>query len=123
LPLFCIPGTGFEDDEHLLQLTARLGPLPDKLYRHWKTSSLYFTPERKLYNCQLGGVPEGEEPFMVQENSMEESFDEAAPELDEEEACRVKALIRRILQHDPAKRPLPAEILRDPWFCGEGSAL
>ncbi|KAK4108683.1 putative serine protein kinase [Canariomyces notabilis] len=90
LPLFCIPGTGFEDDEHLLQLTAR-------------------------------GVPEGKEPLMVQENSMEESFDEAAPELDEEEACRVKALIRRILQYDPAKRPLPAEILRDPWFCEEGT--
>lgn len=116
-PLFCIPGSEFEDDDHLLSLTARLGALPDKLFKHWKTSSLYFTPERKLFNCQLGGVAEGGEPLMVEQTSMEALFDQAGPDLDEEEARKVKALIRRILQYDPAKRPSPAEILFDPWFC------
>lgn len=48
---------------------------------------------------------------------MEELFDQAGPDLGEDEARRVKALIRRILQYDPAKRPSPAEILLDPWFC------
>lgn len=56
---------------------------------------------------------------MVEQTSMEEFFDEAGPELDEEEARKVKALIRRILQHDPTKRPSAAEILLDPWFCGD----
>jgi len=125
-PLFCIPGSESEDDDHLLSLTARLGALPDELFRQCKTSSLYFTPERKLFNCQLGGVAEGAEPLMVEQTSMEELFDQAGPDLDEEEARDVKALIRRILQYDPAKRPSAAEILSDPWFCeievGSGSS-
>ncbi|KAF4506568.1 hypothetical protein G6O67_006638 [Ophiocordyceps sinensis] len=116
-PLFCIPESEFEDDDHLLSLTACLGALPDPLFKYWKTSSLYFTPERKLFNCQLGGVAEGRSTLMVEQTSMEELFDQAGPDLDEEEASKVKALIRRILQYDPAKRPSPAEVLLDPWFC------
>lgn len=114
-PLFCVPGSKFEDDNHLLSFTARLGALPDELFRHWKTSTLYFT-ERELFNCQLGGVAKGGEPLMLEQTSMEDWFDQACPDLDEEEGRQVKALIRRILQYDPANRPSPAEILSDPWF-------
>ncbi len=125
-PLFCVPGSEFEDDDHLLSLTARLGTLPDELFEHWKTSSLYFTPERKLFNCQIGGVAEGDEPLMLEQTSMEEFFDQAGPDLDGEEARKVKALIRRILRYDPAQRPSAAEILDDPWFreieVGSGSS-
>lgn len=116
-PLFCVPGSKYGDDDHLLSLTAQLAALPDELFRHWKTSSLYFTPERKLFNCQLGGVPTGQEPLMLEQESMEELFDLAGPDLGEEEANRVEALIRWTLQYDPAKRPSPAKILSDPWFC------
>ncbi|CAG8391116.1 unnamed protein product [Penicillium salamii] len=115
-PLFCIPYSEMEDDNHPFSLTAQLGALPDELLKHWTTSSLYFTPERKLSNCQLGGVAPGEEPLILEETSMEESFDQTGPNLDEEEANHVKALIRWILQYDPAKRPSTAEILADPWF-------
>ncbi|KGO78238.1 hypothetical protein PITC_036060 [Penicillium italicum] len=116
-PLFCIPCSEMEDDDHLLSLTAQLGTLPDELFKHWTTSSLYFTPERQLFNCQLGGVPFGEEPLLLEQTSMEECFDRAGPDLDKEEAIKVKALIRWILQYDPTKRPSPAKILSDPWFC------
>lgn len=119
-PLFCAPWSKSEDnitDNHLLALTAILGALPDNLFKDWKTSSLYFTPERKLFNCRLGGVAPQKEPLMVEQTSMEELFDQAGPELDEEEGHKVKALIRWILQYDPAKRPSPAEILQHPWFC------
>ncbi|KAL4887801.1 kinase-like domain-containing protein [Aspergillus ambiguus] len=116
-PLFCIPGSEYENDDYLLSLTARLGALPDELFRHWETSSLYFTPDRQLFNCQLGGVAPGEEPLMVEQTSMEALFDMAEPDLDEEEAQKVKTLIRWILQYDPMKRPSPAKILSEPWFC------
>jgi serine/threonine protein kinase len=118
-PLFCIPWSGSEtdqDDDHLLSLTASIGALPEELYRKWKTAPLYFTPERQLFNCQLGGVPEGGEPLMVEQMSMEEMFDQAQPDLKAEEAGKVKALIRRILKYDPAQRPSPADILCDAWF-------
>lgn len=54
---------------------------------------------------------------MLDQPSMEESFDQAGPEIGEEEARKVKALIRWVLQYHPAKRPSAAEILADPWFC------
>ncbi|KAF2968431.1 hypothetical protein GQX73_g5125 [Xylaria multiplex] len=122
--LFCVPWYKSEvnrDDDHLLSLTTCLGPLPDELYRHWKTSSLYFTPERKLFNYQLGGVAQGAEPLMLeeQEQTMEKMFDEANPDLCQEEAHQVKSLVRRILQYDPEKRPSAAEVLSDPWFSNE----
>lgn len=53
---------------------------------------------------------------MVEQTSMEELFDQAGPDIDEDEAREVKALIRWILQYDPAERPSPAEILSHPWF-------
>ncbi|KAM0206373.1 hypothetical protein ACHAPA_009584 [Fusarium lateritium] len=118
-PLFCVPWSDSEtelNDDHLLMFEERLGPLPGDLYRLWKTSSQYYTPDRKLYNCQIGGVPEGEEPLMLDRLSMEEAFDQTEPELVEGEAGKVKNLIRRILQYDPSKRPSAVEILQDPWF-------
>lgn len=122
-PLCCVPGSDFEDDDHLLVLTERLGALPNALFEQWKTASRYFTPDRKLFNSALGGVKEGEEPLILEEKSMEESFDEAGPEIDEEEARKIKMLIRRILQYDPAKRPSTADILRDPWFSESNLSL
>ncbi len=53
---------------------------------------------------------------MVEQPSMEDLFDHAGPDLDEEEAHMVKRLIRRILQYDAAKRPSPNELLLDPWI-------
>lgn len=48
---------------------------------------------------------------------MEELFDQAGPDLDKKEAHKAKAFIRRIMQYDRVKRPLPTEILSDPWLC------
>lgn len=111
--LFCVPYSEMEDDDYYLSLTTQLGSLPDELFKHRRTSSLYFTHEKKLFNCQLGGVAPGKEPLMLEQESMEESFDRAAPDLGEEEARKVKALIRWILQYEPAKRPSAAEILSE----------
>ncbi|KAM3469313.1 hypothetical protein MY5147_007156 [Beauveria neobassiana] len=110
-------GSDFEDDDHLLSLTARLGALPSRLFKLWKTSSLYFGSDGKLFNNQIGGVSEDREPLVVPQQSMEELFDKAEPDIDEKEGYQVKKLIRRILDYDAAKRPSAAELLLDPWFC------
>ncbi|KAI1357296.1 putative serine protein kinase [Xylaria arbuscula] len=118
-PLFTAPwypSQHDQDDDHLNDFSSILGPLPEELYKHWNRSSLYFTPDRRLYNCQLGGVPEGGEPLMLDQLSMEELFDQAEPDVPEAEAKAIKSLIRRILQYGPEKRPSAAEILQDPWF-------
>ncbi|EGX95923.1 serine protein kinase, putative [Cordyceps militaris CM01] len=115
-PLFCIPRSKFEDDDHLLSLATRIGALPDGLFQCWKTSSRYLTPDGRVFNSQLGGVPDGGEPLVLHEPTMEEVFGEAEPDIDEEQGRQVKKLIRRILQYDPAKRPSAAELLLDPWF-------
>lgn len=121
-PLFFVPWSedkSKEIDDRLLSLISALGPLPDDLYSHWTSSSLYFTPERKLFNCEIGGPEEGEEPLMLEQQTMEELFDQASPDISDEESRAVKTLIRRILQYDPAKRPSAEEILLDPWFAGD----
>ena len=60
---------------------------------------------------------------MIELPSMEDLFDQAGLDVDEEEARKIKALIRWILQYDPSKRPSSAEILLDPWVCdAEGSS-
>lgn len=103
-------------DDLMLSFTTIIGPLPDELYSHWTSSSLYFTPDRKLFNCGIGGVKEGEEPFMFEQQTLEELFDQASPDISKKESDAIKALIRRILQYDPEKRPSAEEILLDPWF-------
>jgi non-specific serine/threonine protein kinase len=115
-PLFCVPGSDYEDDSHILSLVGTLGPLPSDLFNRWQTSSSYFTPDGELFNCRLGGVAEGEQPLLLEYATMEKLFDQAKPELGEEEAGEIKALIRWILQYDPEKRPTAAEILSNPWF-------
>lgn len=115
-PLFYVLGHEYEDDDHIMRLTARLGALPDKYYKIWKTSSRYFTPDGTLFNCMLGGVAEGREPLILPRPTMEEAFDEAAPELEKEEGRKIKELIRWILQYDLAERPTAGEILQHPWF-------
>ncbi|PHH52900.1 Serine/threonine-protein kinase SKY1 [Ceratocystis fimbriata CBS 114723] len=117
-PLFLIQDRQFEDDEHVLVLIARLGFLPDELFNAWKPSSLYYTPDKKLFNTEYGGHTGEDDPFITEDMfvSLEQAFDHAKPDLSEEEASQVKSLIRRILHYDPLQRPSPAEILSDPWF-------
>jgi non-specific serine/threonine protein kinase len=101
-----------KDDEHLLQLHERLGPLPDELFGQWSRSELYFTPERKMFNRKVKGVQEGEVPRLY----MEDLIDELRPDLSGMESQQVKMLISWILRYDPARRPSAAELLRNPWF-------
>lgn len=52
MPLFCVPWSEYEDGDHLLSPITGLGALPDDLFKKWKSSSLYYTPEGELYNIR-----------------------------------------------------------------------
>jgi serine/threonine protein kinase len=96
-----------QDDTYLLMLSHSLGPLPESLYALWNRSSRYYTSERVLLNNDL----------YAGTWSLEERFDHGKPaDVSDDDAKMVKALLRRILQYDPAKRPTASEILQDPWF-------
>jgi serine/threonine protein kinase len=104
-------------DDHLLMLSDSLGPLPEKLYAFWTRSSKYYTPERVHFNTFLYDDPEETDLLLNKMKPLEELFDENKPDgLSDNESKMIKALLRRILQYDPAKRPTPSQILQDPWF-------
>ena len=71
-------------------------------------------PNGSSSTVSSGEFHPGQELLMLEQESMEELFDLVGPDLDEKETNKVKALIRWILQYDPAKRPSPARILNDP---------
>ncbi|KAF5665598.1 CMGC SRPK kinase [Fusarium circinatum] len=127
-PIFYVFGGGERDtsldDEHLLEVVEKLGPLPEELFSHWKTSSLYYNEDGEIYNWIIDGFTEGEDPVTTDPSElepMEKAFDEKCPEMAEEEAQEVKELIRWTLQYDPAKRPSAEEILGHPWFAEDSS--
>jgi serine/threonine protein kinase len=91
--------------------------LPDNLYSLWTRSSKYYTPKRVQFNTLTCEPQEGMDPFSLKEVPLEKLFDQyKSPDFPDKEAERVTALLRRILQYDPAKRPTPSQILQDPWF-------
>jgi serine/threonine protein kinase len=114
------------DDEHILMLIDTVGPLPERFYNRWTRSSKYFTPEGVQYNRYVDNPDQPIYPDYLPElmggkmELVEDLFIELKPKsFSSEEATLVKALIRRTLQYDPAKRPTASELLQDPWFTTE----
>jgi serine/threonine protein kinase len=111
-----------DKDQHLLELSGVIGPLPEYLYNRWTRSSEYYTSGRVLYNTIVSrsGRRGGYDPLMCKFELLEVYFDRhKLPSISNEEATAMKALIRRTLQYDPAKRPTPTELLQDRWFTTE----
>jgi serine/threonine protein kinase len=114
---FCSISKGEETDDHLLMFRDTLGPLPDSLYSLWTRSSKYYTPERVQFNSLTYKDPEETDLLVNKMKPLEEEFDEDKPDdLSDEEGKMAKALIRRALQYDTAKRPTPSQLLQDPFF-------
>jgi serine/threonine protein kinase len=107
------------NDDHLLQLTDILGALPDNLFSKWTRSNRYFGPDRVLFNSIVGEIPEGCAPgdSSFHFDSLEKYFQKQKPkDVDDSEALVIIALLRRILQYEPEKRPSVANLIQDSWF-------
>jgi len=116
------------DDEHLIQLSEVVGPLPEHMCAHWPRYSTYFGP---------GGERLAAQPFDLDESHiartiraapgprdppkpcalLEDKFYQYRPDdIDDTEAKQIASLLRGILQIDPRMRPSVAELLEHPWF-------
>ena len=107
------------DDDHLLQLTGLLGPLSDELYEKWTRSGLYFDADRKPIDSTegCGGEPDSSLGQPGRPNGLEAAFERNKPsDLGDEDAHNTVALVRGILQYEPAKRPSIDSLLRHSWF-------
>ena len=138
--LFTVDHLGGDDwdecinDEHLIQLTEILQPLPDSLRAEWIRASQYYGPDGERldagsdddmedFDSSLEGEADVEEDAPVplatppRFDSLETRFREAKPpDIDAREETETVLFLRRILQHDPSQRPSAADLLKDPWF-------
>lgn len=125
IPLFIAESAGEDDpeanDDHVLQLSNILGPIPPFLLSQWPRANIYFNAEGKQIKHYVGDYPEGEDSdpdnFHAEFPSLEEYFDKEKPaDITPTEANEIKALLRWILQYDAELRPSAAEILAHSWF-------
>lgn len=98
------------DDDHLCQLHQVIQPLPDSMMAQWERSSKWFGPNGEALQPYGDG-----EPYI--NDSLEVMFEKNKPaDIDDDESAVLCALIRQILNYDPAKRPSAMELLEHPWF-------
>jgi len=127
------------NDEHLVQFSEVLGPLPEELASRWRRRDRYYGPDGKRLDVATGGG-HGSEGSGTDDDSdsetsqrssfsladpgtfasLEEQVREHKPEgMGEEEVEEVSQLLRWILEYDASKRPSADAILRHPWFSSE----
>lgn len=121
LPLFAVAnGQGINgrndcNDDHLLQLTDALGPLPKQLYARWSRSSKYFRADGEMFNSMVNGPPKISSSGSLENQLKINKSDEIA----EEEERVVLDLLLYVLRYEPRERPSAEEILKHPWFGSE----
>ena len=116
MPLFPVDNGGQKlddcDDDHFLQMTDYLGPLPQHMISQWSRSSKYFRDNGELFNTMISGPP-GINRF----GPVEELFKQnKSDEISEEKEHLVLDLLRSVLRYEPKERPSAEDILKHPWF-------
>ncbi|KAL8860885.1 MAG: hypothetical protein Q9178_002640 [Gyalolechia marmorata] len=119
-PLFVVMNMGGQElddcnDDHLLQMTDVLGPLPEHLFSRWSRSSKYFNDNGELFNSMIDGPPK-----IILFGSLEDQFRKyKSNEIAEEEEGLVLDLLRCVLRYEPKERPSAEDILKHAWFRSE----
>ncbi|GKT42531.1 serine/threonine-protein kinase SRPK [Colletotrichum spaethianum] len=149
-PLSQLPQFGLSDealmDEHLIQLTDIIQPLPENLMSKWPFSSKYYGSEGERLDARPRDFDEDDSveefddqedaedmhdfdedtvfDFDVQErkpprrfDSLEKLISDNKPsDVDKTEGEIIISLLRSIFHYDPEKRPTAAELLEHAWF-------
>ncbi|KAG8622769.1 hypothetical protein KVT40_009280 [Elsinoe batatas] len=126
-PLFSLLDVNFEridndafaetqDDDHLLQMTSTLGPLPPAMFEKWPRRMRYFDADLKLVRTDVGKSQEPQGPVYVGK-TLEQRFRKSRPpSMTAEEADAIVEVLRSALQYDPALRPSATKLLSLGWF-------
>ena len=136
LPLFELPPLPSDldevrDDDHLIQLSEIIGPLPPYLLQKWPRADKHFgqngqrkaaarSPISEYFKMEYDSGTEDAEVVVGPPPSydpLERIFHERKPtEIDDEEEGTIVELLRQILRHDPRERPSASDLLGHSWF-------
>ena len=104
------------DDELFQLLVEVIGPMPRDLFSSYPRWNKYLDADGNIIEEPSEDNDQSETEGM---GVLEAQFDKLKPEdMSDEVATTIKALLRQILQYDPAKRPSASELLKNPWFNG-----
>lgn len=96
------------DDEHLLDITDRLGRLPPQLLSQWPRSHKHSRKNGEISNSIVGESYEAANP----PDPIEAAFERQKPiELDDKGGYVILDLLRSIFEYEPAQRPSAVDIL------------
>ena len=129
------------NDEHLIQLSEILGPLPGDMLSKWRRRDQYYGPDGKRLvdptdadesDCEddgesadnssiASGISWSTGSLMLAPSThfaplAQRLRDEKLDDLGEDEEREVVQLLQWILQYDASKRPSTQTILEHPWF-------
>lgn len=118
------------DDEHLIELSEVIGPLPDYMRAHWPRHSTYFGPGGERLTAMPGDfdesemgrtlramvVPKDHGPPKSSPPLKDEFFRLKPNDIDDVEAEEIVTLLKGILQLDPKTRPSASTLLTTSWF-------
>ncbi|KAF5643036.1 CMGC SRPK kinase [Fusarium tjaetaba] len=124
------------NDEHLIQISEVIGPLPEPLLEKWRRADQYFDtggkrlevkPQEDDYvsgdedmESEDGTDEESDGPplaYLGEFLSLEDQFMAEKPgDIDEAEAKEIISLLRWIFQYDPAHRPSTSDLINHPWL-------
>ena len=115
-PLFQIWDVEECDDELFQFLLDIIGPMPRDLFLRYPRWNKFLDADGNIIEEPSEGDDQSETEGVT---TLEADIDKRKPEdMSDEEATTIKALLRQILQYDPAKRPSASELLKNPWFNG-----
>ncbi|PNP79326.1 hypothetical protein FNYG_07402 [Fusarium nygamai] len=124
------------NDEHLIQLSEVIGPLPQPLLEKWRRAGQYFDtsgnrlevkPQEDDYvsgdkdmESVDGTDEESDGPplaYLGQFLSLEDQFMAEKPDdINEAECKEILELLRWIFRYDPADRPSTSDLINHPWL-------
>ena len=106
------------DDDHVLQMAYRLGPLLSSFLPKFPRSHTYFDDKGNVTKDLVGQLTEEDGiNYVPVKSPIEILLDQTkGADMDSNDTIMVKELLRLILRFDPVERPTAEMLLAHPWF-------